>query len=150
MLVVLQNKEIRDRWDLFKDVLRSSVPITKDMLPNWLIECLYLALTGRIQCWVAFDPQDKKDEFYTAFITKKVVDEITGQNALLVYAIKVFKRVRKEVRVEDMKTFGRIASSYGAKRITAFCPFKTVENSLRKAFPHVNITPFISVPIEDE
>lgn len=150
MLVVLPNKEVAEHWDVFKEVLRTCVPITQDMLPNWLTECLFLAMCGRIQCWLAFDPLMKKDEFYAAFITKKVTDELTGQSALLVYAIQVFAKASRETRIKDMQTLGDIALSMGVRRITAYCLSPVIANALRKAFPEIEETTFLAVPLHKE
>lgn len=150
MLVVLPNKEVSKRWDIFKDVLRSSIPRTKDVLPTWLTDSLYLALCGRIQCWLAWDPQDGEDEFYAAFITKKVADELTGQSALLIYALKVYKKARREVRLEDLQTLQRVARSYGIQRITAYCLSRLSVNALKKAFPQLEEISFVTIPIEEK
>lgn len=147
MLVVLPSKEVSERWAIFKECLRNSIPRTKDMLPNWLSDSLFLALTGRIQCWLAYDPADKEDEFYAAMVTKKVSDELTGQSALLIYAAQVFKRARKEVRLEDLQTLRRIAKSYEIQRITAYCLSPVTANLLQKAFPELERITFVSIPI---
>lgn len=149
MLVVLKNKEIAERWDIFKEVLRS-VPRTPDMLPNWLTNCLYMALNGELQCWLAIDQRKpKNDEFYAAFITQKTVDGITGQKALLVYAFMVFGEADKRTRIEDVRTLGRAARADGIQRLVAFCPNPISANILKKAFPNSEAIPYVTVPLGD-
>lgn len=150
MLVVLQNKQIADRWPLFREVLQSCIPPTKDMNPNWLSTCLWQALTGRIQLWLNYSGEKEDDDFYAAFVTKKMYDELTGQSALLVYAIKVFKMVSKEVRIGDMQTLAKIAKTEGFQRVTAFCSSQVVLNAMKKAFPNLEISYYVSVPIEGD
>lgn len=153
MLTLLPNKQIAEQWDLFKDVLRSSVPITKDMLPTWLTDCLFLALCGRIQCWITIDEhadtQEERDRAYSAFITKPVVDEISGQRALLIYAFKVYHKAKKETRIDDIQTLARWASAQGFKRMTAYCHSRVVANLMKKAYPQAQETIFTTVPLED-
>lgn len=151
MLIPLLSKQIAEQWDLFKDVLRSSVPITRDMLPSWLTDCLYVALCGRIQCWIAVDERadtkSERDRAYAAFITKPVVDELTGQQALLIYAFKVYHMANKVTRREDVATLGRWAKEQGFQRLTAYCHSRVVVNILRKAFPELVETAFVSVQL---
>lgn len=147
MLVVLPSKQIAERWEVFKQTLRESVPVTRDMLPSWLKDCLFHALTGHLQCWLAFSERPGEDRFYAAFVTKAVVDELTGQQALLVYAFKVFEAVSREVRSRDFDNFLRIAKEMGCQRVTAFCGNEIVFNSLRKVFPKVQKTIFASLEL---
>lgn len=151
MLTPLPNKQIAEQWDLFKDTLRSSVPITRDMLPTWLTDCLYLALCGRIQCWVAIDERastrEERDRAYAAFITKPVVDEITGQQALLIYAFKVYHMASKATRRQDVETLGRWAKAQGYQRLTAYCHSRVVVNLLKKAFSNIDEVPFVSITL---
>lgn len=150
MLVVLKNKEIAEKWDLFKDVLRSSIPRTPDMLPNWLTDCLFSALSGSIQLWLCYDQRLGEDKFYCAFVTKILTDELTGQTAMLVYALKVFSKATHETRIEDMKTLAKICRVKKIKRITAFCLSKVSLNALKKAFPDLEMSYYCSIPVGDE
>lgn len=134
-------------WDLFKDVLRSSIPRTPDMLPNWLTDSLYLALVGRIQLWLCYDPSAGKDQFYCAFVTKIVTDELTGQSAMLIYALKVYTKASRQVRNEDLKTLEKVCQAKGIRRITAFCLKASTMNSLKKAFPQLEVSYFCSIPV---
>lgn len=147
MLVVLQSKQIAERWEAFKETLRESVPITRDMLPTWLKDCLYHALTGHLQCWFAFSEEPGEDRFYAAFVTKAVIDELTGQRALLIYAFKVFGPVKREVREKDFATFLKIAKTMGCQRVTAFCGSQVVFNSIKRVFPKVQQTIFASMEL---
>lgn len=153
MLTPLPNKQIAEQWDLFKDVLRSSVPMTRDMLPSWLTDCLYLALCGRIQCWVAIDERaptrEERDRAYAAFITKPVVDEMTGQQALLIYAFKVYHLANKATRKQDVYALGKWAKAQGYQRLTAYCHSKVVANLLKKAFPEAQEVTFASVELQE-
>lgn len=149
MLVVLPNKEIPKMWDVFKDVLCSSIPQTPDMLPNWLTDSLYLALTGRIQLWLGYDPKMGKDYFYCAFVTKIVADELTGQMAMLIYAMKVFARSTRQTRNEDLQTIQKVCAAKGIRRITAFCLSQGSVNALKKAFPNLELAYFCSIPVID-
>lgn len=129
MLAVLPNKEISNHWPLFKDVIRECIPITKDMLPDYMTNMLQSALTGRIQCWLGFEG----DEFYMAAITKKMIDDLTGQRTLLVYALKIFKKASRQVRQDDWKTFRRIARTFGVQRIAAYCGSQAVAQAFIKS-----------------
>lgn len=151
MLILLPSKQIAEQWDLFKDVLRSSVPITKDMLPGWLTDSLYLALCGRIHCWLTIDERaervEDRDKAYSAFITKPVVDEISGQQALLIYAFKVYHRAKKETRREDILRLGAWARAQGYRRLTAYCLSEVVANLMLKAFPSASRVSFMAVEL---
>lgn len=130
MLVVLPNKEISNYWPVFKDVIRECIPITKDMLPDYMTNMLESAMTGRIQLWLGSEP--RKDVFYMAMITKKTVDDLTGQRALLIYALKVFHLTDQQVRKDDWKAFRKAARTFGVQRITAYCGSQAVANAFLK------------------
>lgn len=136
MLVPLLNKDIPEYWPIFEDVLREAIPYTDDMRPLWLKECLYQAMVGGIQLWICLDPKDETGDMYAAFVTKQIMDDITGQACLLVYALKVFKRATRECRIEDMRKLGEIAKSAGMKRLSAYCLHPAIGASLKKAFPN--------------
>ena len=150
MLVVLKNREIAEKWELFKDVLRSSIPKTPDLVPDWLTNCLFSAMCGSLQFWLGYDERLGEDRFYCAFVTKIVADELTGQKAMLIYAMKVFNKATHETRIEDLRTLGRICKVKGIKRITAFCLSKVSYNALKKAFPNLEMTYYCSIPIGEE
>lgn len=135
MLVPLPNKLIPDYWYIFEDVLRSSIPYTDDMRPLWLKECLYQALAGGLQLFMCLDSTDRTGDIYAAFITKQIMDDITGQTCLLVYAIKVYKNASRECRIADMRKLGEIAKAAGIKRLSAYCLHPVIGASLKKAFP---------------
>lgn len=150
MLVQLPVKQISERWEVFREVLEECIPVTLDRKPDWLTSCLMLAMLGHIQCWFCYEPLDPSDEFYAALITKKIYDDLSGQQALLVYALKVFKPAKKQTRIEDLQTLARCASAMGIRRITAFCSHPIVLNALKKAFPHLSAETYVTVPIEGE
>lgn len=147
MLVVLPNKEIANHWPLFKDVIRECIPITKDMLPDYMTNMLESAMTGRIQLWLA----SEGDDFYCALITKKAVDDLTGQRALLIYALKVFRMVPHEARQRDWAAFRKTARTFGVQRISAYCGSQAVAN----AFVNANggrgeIIPYAVIELTEE
>lgn len=129
MLVVLPSKDIPQHWPMFKDVIRECIPVTKDMLPDYMTNMLESALTGRIQLWLGFED----DTFYTAAITKKAIDDLTGQRSLLVYACKVFHKVSQATRQADWTAFRKIARSLGVQRIAAYCGSQVVANAFIRA-----------------
>lgn len=128
MLVVLPNKEISNHWPLFKDVIRECIPVTKDMLPDYMTNMLHSAMTGRIQCWLGFEG----DNFYLAAITKKAIDDLTGQRSLLVYALKIFGEASRQVRIDDWRTFRKQARGFGVQRISAYCGSMAVAKAFIK------------------
>lgn len=136
MLVLLPNKQISERWELFQETLRESTVRTPDLRPDWLTEALYAALSGRIKCWVAIDG----DNIYATMITKEAVDEITGQRALVIYAIKAWRKPNREVRTGDFGVLRDYARGAGYSRLTAYCVSRAVSNALVRAFPDIQIT----------
>lgn len=150
MLVALTNDKVVERWPLFREVLRNSVPVSKDMLPDWTTNCLYEALCGRIQLWLCFDPSSeagKRDEFYCALVTKRLTDELSGQGALLIYALQVFNKASRECRHKDLQVLAANAKKMGLGRITSFCNQK-VFNAIKKAFPEARATIYAEIPVE--
>lgn len=147
MLVALDNKAISERWDVFKDVIRTCIPTTPDMLPDRMQRMLHAALTGRIQCWFLYE---KGDDFYGAMITKKGVDDLSGQSTLLIYALKVFGTASRETRREDFKALGRVAREMGCSHFSAYCGSAAVANAVIKANEgHGEIINYVLVPIGD-
>lgn len=147
MLVVLPNKEVVNYWPLFKDVIRECIPITKDMLPDYMTNMLQSAMTGQIQCWLA----SEGDKFYLAAITKKAVDDLTGQRALLIYALKVFAPSSRETREADWKAFRKIAKSFGVQRISAYCGSQAVANAFIKGNEgRGEIICYAVIPLEED
>lgn len=149
MLVVLPNKEISNYWPLFKDVIRECIPVTKDMLPDFMTNMLESAMTGRIQLWLGSEP--RKDNFYLAMITKKAVDDLTGQRALLIYALKILHMTSQEVRKDDWRTFRKMARTFGVQRITAYCGSQAVANAFLKCNNgRGEIIPYAVVELSEE
>lgn len=146
MLVVLPNKDIPKYWPMFKDVIRECIPITKDMLPDYMTNMLESALTGHLQLWLGFE----EDNFYLAVITKKIIDDLTGQRSLLVYALKVFGRVSKDTRKEDWITFRKIARTLGVQRIAAYCGSQVAANAfIRANCGRGEIIPYAVIQIDE-
>lgn len=130
MLVALDNKAIAERWEIFKDVIQTCIPTTPETLPDRLQRMLQAALTGRIQCWLLYE---QGDEFYGAVITKKSVDDLTGQATILIYALKIYKQASRETRIKDFEAFRRIVHSFGCSYFSAFCGSAAVANAVIKA-----------------
>ena len=132
MLVGLPSKDIAKHWEVFRETLRRSIPTSPSALPDRTQRWLFAALTGRIQCWLCFDPDDKDDEFYCAVVTRVSIDDLTGEKSLLVYALGVFKKVPRKVREDDWVTLKRIAKEWGCPYISCYVYSDLVYNSVVK------------------
>lgn len=132
MLVGLPSKDIAKHWEAFREVLRASIPTSPAVLPDRAQRWLYAALTGRLQCWFGFDPNDPKDEFYTGIVTRISVDDLTGEKSLLIYAIGVFKKVPRTVRDADWATLKKMAKEMGCKYLSCYVYSDVVFNALNK------------------
>lgn len=147
MLVPLSNKEISERWDVFKEMLRVCVPTTQAMVQDRMQQALFMALTGRIQCWFGYE---SGDDFYGAAITRIMSDPLTGEKTLLVYALQVFHQVRRETREADWKAFRQVARNMGCSYITAFTGSRNVALGMVKANKGKGeIVSYVRVPLED-
>lgn len=148
MLVGLPTKEIGERWDFFKELIRTAVPTAPDMLPDRMQQMLFAAMTGRIQCWLMFEEEDS-DECYGGMITRLAVDELSGQKALLIYAMGAFKSASRSVREADFNALKKIAKEWGCTHLSAFCPSKLVAQSAIKANKgHGEIINYVLIPTE--
>lgn len=132
MLVGLPSKEIAKHWEVFRETLRRSIPTSDKVLPDRAQRWLIAALTGRLQCWLCFDPKDEKDEFYCAVVTRMSIDDMTGEKSLLVYAIGVFKKASREVREADWETLKKIANEWGCSYLSGYVYNELVYNNIAK------------------
>lgn len=132
MLVALQNKQISKYWDVFKEVIRKSLPIDEQILPEFLTNALHAAMTGRIQCWFLYDDATEEDEFYGAMITRKSVDDLTGQSSLLVYAFYNWKQAKRVTRDADALATLRVAKEMGCAYVTGYCASRLVAETMIK------------------
>lgn len=146
MLVVLPSKQVSEHWDMYKELIRLCIPITKDMIPDFMTNMLYSAMTGRIQCWMGFD---EGNDLYLSMITKKVVDDLTGQKSLLVYALATYKQPSRELRMADFETFRKIAKSMGCPRFSAYTGSQAVAQSMLKATKGGELVYYVLVPTEE-
>lgn len=149
MLVGLPSKKIAETWDIFKEIIRSSVPTSPEVLPDRMQRLLYAALTGRIQCWLLFE-EDGSDEFYGGLVTRVSVDDLSGQKSLLIYALATFKHAPREVREKDFATLRSIAKGWGCPTISAYCESRLVADSaIRANQGRGQIVNYILIPTED-
>lgn len=132
MLVGLPSKKIAETWDIFREIIRKSIPTSPDLLPDRMQRMLFAAMTGRLQCWLLFE-EDGSDEFYGGLVTRMAVDDLTGQKSLLIYALASFKQASRKVREEDFRTLKRIAKQWGCSYLTAYCPSRLVAETTLKA-----------------
>lgn len=147
MLVALDNKTIAERWDVFKDVIQTCIPTTPEMLPDRMQRMLQAALSGHIQCWFLYD---KGDHFYGAGITKKSVDDLTGQATMLIYALKFFEQVSREARLRDFAAFRKVVKSFGCTHFSAYCGSGAVANAVIKSNGGLGeIINYVLVPVGD-
>lgn len=130
MLVALKNKEISERWDIFRELIRNAVKTDPAMVPDRLARALTLALTGHIQCWLLYE---EGDSFYGALVTQIETDRISGLNSLLVYAMGLFGPASRETRHKDMESLLRIAKALKCSTISAYSNSMMIVNSVVKA-----------------
>lgn len=150
MLVPLPVNKIAEKWDIFKEVIRESVPTCKGMLPDRMSRTLYAAMTGRLQCWLLYE-EDGSDEFYGAMVTRVAIDELTGQKAMLIYALASFKQASRKAREEDFKAFRRFAAAKGCTNLAAYCSSKLVATTTIKANKgRGQLIYYILIPTDDE
>jgi len=145
MLVGLQNKQVSEYWDIFKEVIRQSMPTTPEMLPDRMQRMLFAAMTGRIQCWLC---TDRENAFYCGLITRQTVDDLTGEMSLLIYALAVFKKVSREVRDEDFRALLRCAKEWKCRYVSAYVQSEAVVNALRKIASGGEVIHYVLLPTE--
>lgn len=150
MLVGLPSNKIAETWDIFKEIIRKSIPTSPDILPDRMQRMLYAALTGRIQCWLFYE-EDGSDEFFGGMITRVSVDDLTGQKTLLVYALATFKQASRAARLEIFSTLRKIAKDWGCRHLSAYCPSRLVAESTIKANGgRGEIISYVLIPTSDE
>ena len=132
MLVGLPSNKIAETWDVFKEIIRKSVPTSPDMLPDRMQRMLYAAMTGRIQCWLLYE-EDGTDDFYGGLVTRISIDELSGQKTLLIYAMASFKQPSREAREADFVALKRIAKEWGCTTLSAYCASRLVAETTIKA-----------------
>lgn len=145
MLVVLPSKQVSEHWDMYKELIRLCIPTTRDMLPDFMTNMLYSAMTGRIQCWMGFD---EGNDLYLSMITKKAIDDLTGQRSLLIYALTTYKQPTREIRRADFAAFKKIAASMGCPRFSSYTGSKAVANSVLKAVDNAEVLYYILASTE--
>lgn len=145
MLVGLQNKQVSEYWDIFKEVIRQSMPTTPEMLPDRMQRMLFAAMTGRIQCWLCID---RENSFYSGIITRQTVDDLTGEMSLLIYALAVFKKVPREVRDEDFRALLRCAKEWKCRYVSAYVRSEAVVNAIRKIASGGEVIHYVLLPTE--
>lgn len=149
MLVALQNEQVPKYWDIFKEVIRKSIPTDASQLPDRLNKMLYASLTGRLQLWFMYDDATSEDDFYGALITKKQEDDLTGQKALLVYAFYNWRQASRATRDADALALLRIAKGYGCAYVTGYCASRLVAETMIKCTGRTGeIINYVIVPTE--
>lgn len=133
MLVGLPNRDIAKYWSTFEEIIRKAIPSSPRQLPDRLQRMFYAAMTGQLQLWLMFDPEDGTDTFYGGMITKKVVDDLTGESSLLIYALYNFKQASRKAREADWAATRRVAREAGCPYISAYCGSRLVAETAIKA-----------------
>lgn len=132
MLVGLPSKDIAKHWETFREILRASIPTSPSVLPDRAQRWLYAALTGRLQCWLGFDPDDPSGDFYIGAVTRLSVDDLTGEKSLLIYAIGAFKKAPRSVRNADWAMLKKVAKDWGCTYMSCYVYSDTVFNAIEK------------------
>ena len=149
MLVGLPSKKIAETWDIFKEIIRRSVPTSPEVLPDRMQRLLYAALTGRIQCWLLFE-EDGSDEFYGGMVTRVSIDDLSGQKSLLIYALATFKQASREARKADFDTLRKIAKQWGCANLSAYCNSRLVaETTIKANRGRGELIHYVLIPTED-
>jgi len=128
MLIQLLPEKVSEYWDNVAPIIEQALPLMTAKTIDGMANVLRAILLEHAHLWV----YEKDDKSYFMTLTTYLVDPITGQVSLTIYALTSLRTITPEIWTDAYDTLKGFARSNNCDRIIAFTNNKQIIDYINK------------------